>query len=159
MCVSARWRSAPLRAHVIDVREEFARDFILPALQAGAVYEARVPLASALGRPLIAQASGRDRGDRRRHGGRARHAARGQRRSAPRTLLSARSIRRFGYWRRPRLGRDAEPTVIDYARERGIPVPVAARPTYSTDVESLGPRDRRRRCSTILAEAAEDSTR
>jgi len=44
-----------VRAHVLDVREEFARDFILPALQAGAVYEGRYPLATALGRPLIAR--------------------------------------------------------------------------------------------------------
>src|SRR5947208_2911221 len=44
-----------LRAHVLDVREEFVRDYILPALQAGAVYEERYPLATALGRPLIAK--------------------------------------------------------------------------------------------------------
>src|SRR5262245_49202558 len=40
-----------LRCHVLDVREEFARDYILPALQAGALYEERYPLATALGRP------------------------------------------------------------------------------------------------------------
>jgi argininosuccinate synthase len=44
-----------LRAHVIDARDEFARDYILPALQAGAIYEDRYPLATALGRPLIAR--------------------------------------------------------------------------------------------------------
>jgi argininosuccinate synthase len=44
-----------VRAHVIDVREEFARDFILPALQAGAIYDGRHPLATALGRPMIAK--------------------------------------------------------------------------------------------------------
>ena len=44
-----------VRAHVVDAREEFARDYILPALQAGAVYEDRYPLATALGRPLIAK--------------------------------------------------------------------------------------------------------
>src|SRR5688572_19805913 len=32
-----------LRAHVIDAREEFARAYILPALQAGAIYEDRYP--------------------------------------------------------------------------------------------------------------------
>jgi argininosuccinate synthase len=47
--------SGALRAHVLDLREEFARDFILPALQAGAVYEGRYPMATALGRPLIAK--------------------------------------------------------------------------------------------------------
>ena len=44
-----------IRAHVVDVREEFVRDYILPALQAGAVYEGRYPMATALGRPLIAK--------------------------------------------------------------------------------------------------------
>jgi argininosuccinate synthase len=44
-----------LRAHVIDAREEFARAYILPALQAGAIYEDRYPLTTALGRPLIAR--------------------------------------------------------------------------------------------------------
>ena len=43
------------RAHVLDVREEFARDYILPALQADALYEERYPLATALSRPLIAK--------------------------------------------------------------------------------------------------------
>jgi len=42
-------------AHVLDVRDEFAREYILPALQAGALYEDRYPLATALGRPLIAR--------------------------------------------------------------------------------------------------------
>ena len=46
---------------VIDVRDEFARDYILPALQAGALYEDRYPLATALGRPLITKQ------DRKRH--------------------------------------------------------------------------------------------
>jgi argininosuccinate synthase len=47
--------SGAVRAHVVDGREEFVRDFILPALQAGAIYEGGSPLATALGRPLIAR--------------------------------------------------------------------------------------------------------
>lgn len=43
------------RCHVLDVREEFARDYILPALKANAVYEERYPMSTALGRPLIAK--------------------------------------------------------------------------------------------------------
>lgn len=38
-----------------DLKEEFAQDFILPALWAHARYEGRYPLATALGRPLIAK--------------------------------------------------------------------------------------------------------
>jgi argininosuccinate synthase len=42
-------------AVVIDARAEFARDFVLPALQANALYEDKYPLVSALSRPLIAK--------------------------------------------------------------------------------------------------------
>ena len=44
-----------IRAHVLDVREEFVREYVLPALQAGALYEGRYPMATSLGRPLIAK--------------------------------------------------------------------------------------------------------
>src|SRR5216117_2934496 len=44
-----------VRAHVLDLREEFARHYILRALKADAIYEDRYPMATALGRPLIAQ--------------------------------------------------------------------------------------------------------
>ena len=38
---------------VADCREELARDFIVPALRANALYEGRYPLVSALSRPVI----------------------------------------------------------------------------------------------------------
>ncbi len=38
----------------VDAREEFARDFVGPAIQANALYEKHYPLATALARPLIA---------------------------------------------------------------------------------------------------------
>ena len=38
-----------------DVRDEFARDFLVPALKANALYEGRYPLVSALSRPVIAK--------------------------------------------------------------------------------------------------------
>jgi argininosuccinate synthase len=44
-----------IRAHVLDVREEFARDYILPALQAGALYAGRYPMTASLARPLVAR--------------------------------------------------------------------------------------------------------
>ena len=39
----------------LDLREEFARDFIAPVIKANALYEGRYPLVSALSRPLIAK--------------------------------------------------------------------------------------------------------
>ena len=38
-----------------DLRDDFARSFCFPALMAGALYEGRYPLATALARPLIAK--------------------------------------------------------------------------------------------------------
>jgi argininosuccinate synthase len=43
-------------AHVIDLKEEFVSDYIFPALKAGALYEGSYPMATALGRPLLAKA-------------------------------------------------------------------------------------------------------
>ncbi len=43
------------KAIVVDAKETFVKYFIFPALQAGALYEGVYPLATALGRPLIAK--------------------------------------------------------------------------------------------------------
>ena len=43
------------RAHVLDARDEFAQDFVIPALRADALRDGGVPFALELGRPLIAQ--------------------------------------------------------------------------------------------------------
>ena len=44
-----------VEAHVIDAREEFAREYVLPAIKANAIYGLGYPLFTALGRPLIAK--------------------------------------------------------------------------------------------------------
>jgi argininosuccinate synthase len=44
-----------IKALVIDAKETFIKSFVFPALQADAVYEGQYPLATALGRPLIAR--------------------------------------------------------------------------------------------------------
>jgi argininosuccinate synthase len=44
-----------VECHVVDAREEFARDFVVPAIKANAVYGLGYPLFTALGRPLIAK--------------------------------------------------------------------------------------------------------
>src|ERR671930_1978268 len=42
-------------AEVVDAREEFARDYVVPAIKANAIYGLAYPLFTALGRPLIAK--------------------------------------------------------------------------------------------------------
>jgi argininosuccinate synthase len=44
-----------LDCHVVDAREEFAREYLVPAIKANALYGGGYPLFTALGRPLIAK--------------------------------------------------------------------------------------------------------
>ena len=44
-----------VRAHVVDARDEFVRDFVWPSLRADALSDGRYPMATALSRPLIAK--------------------------------------------------------------------------------------------------------
>jgi argininosuccinate synthase len=48
-------RTGAVDAVAIDARNYFVDHFVFPALMAGAVYEGKYPLATALGRPLIAK--------------------------------------------------------------------------------------------------------
>ena len=48
-------QSGVFKIYVMDLRKEFANDYILPALKANAVYESKYVLSTALGRPLIAK--------------------------------------------------------------------------------------------------------
>jgi len=47
--------SGAVRAHVLDVREEFAQDFVLPVLRVGAWRGGRYPVGEVLAWPLIAR--------------------------------------------------------------------------------------------------------
>jgi argininosuccinate synthase len=44
-----------LECHVVDAREQFAHEFVVPAIKANALYGGGYPLFTALGRPLIAK--------------------------------------------------------------------------------------------------------
>ena len=44
-----------VKAVIDDIKEEFARDYCLPLMRAGALYEGKYPLISALSRPLISK--------------------------------------------------------------------------------------------------------
>ncbi len=48
-------RLGALECHVVDAREEFVREYVLPAIKANAIYGGGYPLFTALGRPLIAK--------------------------------------------------------------------------------------------------------
>ena len=126
-----------IRCHVLDVREEFARDFILPALQAGAIYEDRYPMATSLGRPLIAQKlveiAEMEKATAIAHG------CTGKGNDQVRIDVSARAlnpeIRVIAPAREWNMSR---PDEIEYARQRGIPVPATKASPYSTDENLWG---------------------
>lgn len=126
-----------LRAHVVDAREEFARDYILPALQAGAIYEDRYPLATALGRPLIARHIVEIA---RMEGAMAiAHGCTGKDNDQVGLDVSSRaldpSIKVIAPARAWGMTRSDE---IEYARARNIPVPVTMASPYSIDSNLWG---------------------
>src|SRR5919205_4208545 len=49
-------RTGASGVHVVDLREEFVRDFLFPMLRANAVYEGSYLLGTSIARPLIAKA-------------------------------------------------------------------------------------------------------
>ena len=42
--------------HILDLKEEFARDFVFPMFRANAIYEGRYFLGTSIARPLISKA-------------------------------------------------------------------------------------------------------
>jgi len=126
------------RAYVADARQTFVEDFVWPAVQAGAVYQAAYPLATALARPLIAQllveVAQREGADAVAHG------CTGKGNDQVRFDLAVKALdprleviapMRVGMG----LSRDQE---IDYAIERGIDIPVSHASPYSVDVNLWG---------------------
>src|SRR5690606_36606874 len=47
--------SGAVEAVVVDAKDEFAKDYLMPAIQSNALYQKKYPLVSALSRPLIAK--------------------------------------------------------------------------------------------------------
>jgi argininosuccinate synthase len=126
-----------LRAHVIDGREELARDYIMPALQAGALYEGAYPLATALGRPLIA----RKLVDvaREEAATAIAHGCTGKGNDQVRIEVSARALAPdIGVIAPARLWGMTRADEIEYARARSIPVPVTQASPYSVDANLWG---------------------
>ena len=122
---------------VVDAREEFARDFVLRALKANALYMGKYPLVSALSRPLIVKHLVRVA---RELGATAvAHGCTGKGNDQVRFEVSAGAlapdIEVLAPVRDAGLTRDA---AIAYAEERGIPIPVTKASPYSIDENLWG---------------------
>jgi argininosuccinate synthase len=126
-----------VRAHVLDVREQFAKSFVLPALQAGAVYEDGYLLSTALGRPLIMKhliEIARIEG-----AAAIAHGCTGDGNDHVRMDASARALEPTIKLIAPaRVWDLSRSEAIEYARQRGIPVPSAAERPFSTDANLWG---------------------
>ena len=126
-----------VRADVMDARDEFVRDYVWPALRAGAIYEGVYPLATALGRPLIAKHLVRIALEEGASG--IAHGCTGKGNDQVRFDVSAGALapalkvvapaREWG------MTRDDE---IAYAQERNIPLDLNKRSSYSVDENLWG---------------------
>jgi argininosuccinate synthase len=127
-----------LDCHVVDAREEFARDYVAPAIKANALYGGGYPLFTALGRPLIAKlavAHARSAGcDTIAHGCTGK--GNDQVRIEATVATLGPELKVIAPVRSWRMGREEE---IAYAREHGIPIKshagegTEAAPPYSID--------------------------
>jgi argininosuccinate synthase len=110
-----------VECHVVDARERFAEEFLVPAIRANANYGNGYPLFTALGRPLIAQLAveyaRKSNCDTIAHGCTGK--GNDQVRIEATVATLAPELRTIAPVRSWRMGRDEE---IAYAREHGIPV-------------------------------------
>ena len=119
--------------HLVDAKEEFASDYLFPVLRAGAIYERDYLLGTSTARPLIARkqveialATGCDA---------LAHGCTGKGNDQVRFELAyqalAPELKIVAPWREWSIV--SREDAIDYASERGIPVPVTKKDPYSRD--------------------------
>lgn len=130
-------RTGASKIYIDDLREEFARDFIFPMFQSGALYEGQYLLGTSIARPLIAK---RMVEIARMEGATAiAHGATGKGNDQVRFELTAAAlapeVNVIAPWRmeefREQFPGRAE--MIAYAQEHGIPVQASAAKPYSMD--------------------------
>lgn len=120
-----------------DLKEEFVRDFVFPALRANAVYESSYLLGTSLARPLIAR--GQVEAARRFGADAVSHGATGKGNDQVRFELAYMALepdlKIIAPWRIwSYKGRE---DLIEYARSKGIPIPVTKAKPYSSDSNLL----------------------
>ena len=116
-----------------DLKEEFVRDFVWPALRTNAIYETTYMLGTSLARPLIAkgqvEAAGKTGADAVSHG--ATGKGNDQVRFELAYMALEPDLKIIAPWRTWRFkGRE---DLMEYARTRNIPVPVTMEKPYSSD--------------------------
>jgi argininosuccinate synthase len=125
------------KIHIVDLQEEFARDFIFPMIQAGAVYESQYFLGTSIARPLIAKGmieiARKEKADALAHG------ATGKGNDQVRFELTAAALapdlQVIAPWRDARFRNEfpGRAEMIRYCEQKKIPVQASAKKPFSMD--------------------------
>ena len=130
-------RTGATKCYIEDLQDEFARDFIFPMFQAGAIYEGQYFLGTSIARPLIAK-----RMVEIAHAEKAEaiaHGATGKGNDQVRFELSAAALapelRVIAPWREERFRKEfpGRAEMIAFTKANGIPVTATAEKSYSMD--------------------------
>ncbi len=121
------------KAYILDLKEEFVKDYVFPAFRAGAIYENRYLLGTSLARPLIAkylvEIAKKENAQAVAHG--ATGKGNDQVRFELGVMALAPDIKVIAPWREWSLRSRSD--LIEYARKNNIPVPVTKEKPYSCD--------------------------
>jgi argininosuccinate synthase len=123
------------KIYIDDLKEEFVRDFVFPALRANAIYEGTYLLGTSLARPLIAkrqlEIAKLEGADAVCHG--ATGKGNDQVRFELTYLALNPAINIIAAWRDDNWNFDSRSSMLDYAEKHGIPLPVTKDKPYSSD--------------------------
>ena len=127
--------SGASKLYIEDVVDEFAEDFIMPCVQAGAVYEHKYLIGTAMARPVITKALVEVA---RKEGAVAIcHGATGKGNDQIRFELGIKAlapdIEVIAPWRDDRWQMDSRQAEIDYCKAHGIDLPFSTDQSYSRD--------------------------
>ncbi len=130
-------RTGASKCYIDNLQEEFARDFIFPMIQAGAIYEGQYFLGTSIARPLIAkrmvEIARAENADAIAHG------ATGKGNDQVRFELTAAALapelKVIAPWREERFRAEfpGRAEMIAYAEKNGIPVAATSKKPYSMD--------------------------
>jgi argininosuccinate synthase len=130
-------RTGASKCYIDNLQEEFARDFIFPMIQAGAIYENQYFLGTSIARPLIAkrmvEIAQKEKADAIAHG------ATGKGNDQVRFELTAAALapelQVMAPWREERFRKQfpGRAEMIAFAKQNKIPVEASVEKPYSTD--------------------------
>ena len=126
-------RTGASSCHILDLKEEFARDFVFPMFRANAIYEGRYFLGTSIARPLISKAqmeiAAKEGADAVSHG------ATGKGNDQVRFEIAYYhfdpSVKVIAPWREWDL--NSRTALEEYARKHDIPIPTSKKFPWSSD--------------------------